>query len=120
MVSPEPFFAKNVLEILGQRFPEMTDRWASAQAASIVANKERDTEHPVKVDDAEARGVVGEQIYRSLRKTVINTATKLLEIEWMADPGTCSVVADVVLRRSSIASWLWMRARLFEERRHHH
>ncbi|KAK5214439.1 hypothetical protein LTS03_004102 [Exophiala xenobiotica] len=81
MANPEPFLAKNVLEILGQRFPDMEDRWASVQAASIVANKEQDTEHPVKVDDAEARAVFGERIYRSLSETVIDTAMKLLEIE---------------------------------------
>ncbi len=81
VASPEPFFAKDVLEILGQRFPEMKDRWASVQAASIVANKEQDTEHPVKVDDTEARAVFGKGIYRSLRETVIDTAMKLLEIE---------------------------------------
>lgn len=81
LASPEPFFAQNILEILGKKFPQLKERLASVRAASIVANKEQDTSNPIKVDDSEAKRLFGDKIYRSLEDTVVDTTARLLELE---------------------------------------
>jgi NADPH-dependent methylglyoxal reductase len=81
LTSPEPFFAHTALEILNRRFPQLQNRLKSVLAVRIVANKEQDLEHPLRVDDSEAKALFGNNIYRSFEDTVVDTTTRLLEIE---------------------------------------
>ncbi|KIX99879.1 uncharacterized protein Z520_04515 [Fonsecaea multimorphosa CBS 102226] len=81
LASPEPFLAKMVLEILADKFPQLKDRLSSVRAAAIVANKEQDADHRLKVDDSEAKQLFGGNIYRPLEQTVVDTATRLLALE---------------------------------------
>ncbi|OAP59346.1 hypothetical protein AYL99_06644 [Fonsecaea erecta] len=81
LASPEPFLAQRVLEILVDKFPQLADRLSSVRAAAIVANKEQDGDHPLKVDDSEAKHLFGDDMYRPLEQTVVDTASRLLELE---------------------------------------
>ncbi|OQU95501.1 hypothetical protein CLAIMM_01691 [Cladophialophora immunda] len=81
LASPEPLLAQMVLKILADEFPQLVDRLSSVRAAAIVANKEQDADHPLKVDDSEAKQLFGDKIYRPLKQTVVDTAMRLLELE---------------------------------------
>ncbi|KAL7803849.1 hypothetical protein V8C43DRAFT_320454 [Trichoderma afarasin] len=79
LAAPEPFLPENVLRILQQKLPDAQERFTSVPAASIGVDGSRQL---LKLDDSEARQIFGDGIYRPLEQTVVDTARRLMHLEY--------------------------------------